>query len=232
MGKISFGIHMARPYVILNAAMTLDGKIATVAGDSRISCKADLDRVHRLRANVDAIMVGVGTVLADDPSLTVRRVRGRNPVRVVVDGEARTPHNARALDGSAKTIVAVSKRGSRQRLGKLRAAGADIIFAGKDRVNLRGLLEELGSRGVRRLLLEGGSTLNWGMFKQGLVDEVQVYVASRIVGGERAKPLVGGKGFAKVAKGVKLKLSRISRVEGNLLLTYRVTGGRGAKKTG
>ncbi len=222
---------MARPYVILNAAMTLDGKIATVAGDSRISCEADLDRVHRLRASVDAVMVGLGTVLADNPSLTVRRVRGRNPMRVVVDGGARMPLDARVLGGSARTIVAVSKRAKRQKLEKLRAVGADIIVTGAEQVNLRKLLGELRLRGVRKLLLEGGSTLNWGMFERWLVDEVRVYVAPRIVGGARAKPLVGGKGFARVGKSVKLRLSGAGRVGGNLLLIYRVAGGRGAEKT-
>lgn len=221
---------MARPYVILNAAMTLDGKIATVAGDSRISCEADLDRVHRLRAGVDAIMVGVGTVLADDPSLTVRRVKGKNPVRVIVDGEARTPLDAKVLDGSAKTIVAVSKRAKRPKLEKLREAGADVITTGGGEVNLRKLLRKLRSLGVRRLLLEGGSTLNWSMLEQRLVDEVWVAVAPRIVGGARAKSLVGGAGFAKVQEGIKLKLSGVRRVGSNLLLIYRVVGGRGAEK--
>ena len=212
--------------------MTLDGKIATVAGDSRISCEADLDRIHRLRAGVDAIMVGVGTVLADNPSLTVRRVRGKNPIRVIVDGEAKTPLGARVLDASAKTIVVVSEKAKRQKLEKLRAAGADIIVAGEGEVNLRTLLEKLGSFGVRKLLLEGGSTLNWGMLKQGLIDEVRVAIAPRMVGGERAKPLVGGAGFARVREGVKLELLGIRRVGEDLLLTYRVVGGRGVKKVG
>ncbi len=219
---------MVRPYVILNAAMTLDGKIATVAGDSRISCEADLDRVHRLRARVDAIMVGLGTVLADDPSLTVRRVKGKNPVRVVVDGGARTPLNARVLDGSAKTIIATSKAAKKQKLKMLYAAGADVIVAGEREVNLKKLLEKLNSLGVRRLLLEGGSTLNWGMLEQGLVDEVRVAIAPLIVGGARAKSLVGGAGFARVRGSAKLRLSRVERVGRDLILTYRVVGGRGA----
>lgn len=221
---------MTRPYVILNAAMTLDGKIATVAGDSKISCREDLNRVHRLRAGADAIMVGVGTVLADDPSLTVRRVRGKNPTRVVIDREARTPPNARVIDSSADTIVAVTKRAKREKLKKLRAAGANIIVGGKKEVNLRRLLEKLHSQGVRKLLLEGGSTLNWEMLKRGLVDEVQVAVAPWIVGGAKAKSLVGGAGFVKVRGGVRLKLSRVGRVGADLLLIYQVVGVRGAEK--
>ncbi len=230
VGQDFVGMAMTRPHVTLNAAMTLDGKIATVGGDSRISCEADLDRLHKLRAEVDAIMVGIGTVLADDPSLTVRRVRGKNPIRVIVDGGARTPPNARVIDNSANTIVAVAKKAKREKLKKLRNAGADIIIGGKKEVNLPWLLRELHSHGVRKLLLEGGSTLNWEMLKRGLVDEVQVAVAPRIVGGEKAKSLVGGAGFIKVQQGVKLKLSRVGRVGVDLLLIYQVVGVRGAEK--
>ena len=221
---------MTRPYVILNAAMTLDGKIATVAGDSKISCERDLNRVHGLRASVDAVMVGVGTVLADDPLLTVRRVRGKNPARVIVDGEARTPTDARVLDDSAKTIIAVSKRAPKRKLEELCATGAEVIVVGDRGVNLRGLLERLHQLGVRKLLLEGGSTLNWGMLKRGLVDELRVAVAPRIVGGSKAKPLVGGAGFAEVRDGVKLKLLNVKKIGKDLLLTYRVGGAKGAQK--
>ena len=215
---------MPRPYVILNAAMTLDGKIATAAGDSKISSEADLDRLHGLRAEVDAVMVGAGTVLADNPSLTVRRVKGKNPVRVVVDGQAKIPTNARVLDSSAKTIVAVTKAAKKQKIDKLRAAGADVLIHNGERVNLRALLEELYSRGIRRLLLEGGSTLNWNMLENDLVDELRVAVTHKIVGGERAKTLVGGNGFAKVRDGVKLKLSEVNQQGSETLLVYKVVG--------
>ena len=223
---------MTRPHVILNAAMTLDGKIATVAGDSRISCEADLKRVHALRASVDAVMVGVGTVLADDPSLTVRRARGKSPTRIVIDSFAKTPPNARVLDNSAPTIIASTKSAPKRRLQKLRAAGSKIIVAGEKEVGLHRLLEKLRSLGVRKLLLEGGSTLNWGMLKEGLVDEVRVAVSPRIVGGATAKTLVGGAGFGEVQKGVGLELKKVTKVGKNLLLTYRVKGGKGAKKAG
>ena len=223
-------MRMTRPYVILSAAMTLDGKIATVAGDSRISCEADLDRVHRLRAGVDAVMVGVGTVLADDPLLTVRRVQGKNPMRVVVDSIARTPPKARVLDDSAPTIITVTRNAPKRRLRNLRSRGAKIIVTGLKEVNLRKLLERLHSLGVRRLMLEGGSTLNWGMLRCGLIDEVRVALAPKMVGGARAKSLIGGKGFAKIKEGTELKLSRVERVGEDLLLVYRVRGGGIAKK--
>ena len=214
--------RMPRPYVILNAAMTLDGKIATVAGDSRISCEEDLDRIHELRASVDAVMVGVGTVLADDPSLTVRRVRGRNPIRVIVDSLAKTPSDAKVLDPSARTIVAVSKRAPREDIERLRRKGALVIVGGEEEVNLPKLLEELHAMGVRKLLLEGGSTLNWSMLREGLVDEVRVAIAPYIVGGETARTLVGGSGFKSISEGIELELVSVDRVGTDVLLTYRV----------
>ncbi len=215
---------MARPYVILNAAMTLDGKIATVAGDSKISCDADLNRIHELRAGVDAVMIGVGTVLADNPSLTVRRARGKNPTRVIIDSQAKTPPDARVLDGSAKTILATTRRAPRQRIERLRSAGAKVITCGVGKVDLQKLLEKLYAQGVRKLLLEGGSTLNWGMLERGLVDEMRVAVAPHIVGGAAARTLVGGAGFDRVSQGVKLRLRGTRRVGEDLLLTYEVEG--------
>jgi len=213
---------MAKPYVILNAAMTLDGKIATVGGDSGISCPEDLDRVHKLRAGVDAVMVGAGTVLADDPSLTVRRARGENPIRVVVDGLAKTPTGARVMDRSAPTIIAVSKRAPESKLRALRSAGAEVIVIGKREVDLARLLKELHARGVEKLMLEGGSTLNWGMLKRGLVDEIRVAISPRVVGGAEARTLVGGEGFGKVSGGIELGLLETRKVGRDLVLRYRV----------
>jgi 2,5-diamino-6-(ribosylamino)-4(3H)-pyrimidinone 5'-phosphate reductase len=221
---------MAKPHVILNAAMTLDGKIATVAGDSRISCPEDLDQIHKLRAEVDAVMVGVGTVLADDPALTVRRAPGRNPIRVVVDSLAKTPPHAKVMDGKAPTIIAATTRAPEPNLQKLRSAGAQVIITGTNEVDLSDLLQRLHSQGVHKLLLEGGSTLNWSMLRQGLVDEVRVALSPRIVGGARARTLVGGAGFAKISEGIQLELKNIDQVGTDLVLTYRVKGAGGASK--
>jgi len=217
---------MNRPYVILNAAMTLDGKIATVGGDSGISCKEDLDRVHRLRADVGAVMVGAGTVLADNPSLTVRRVRGKSPLRVVVDGSAKIPTSAKVLKGKCRTIVAVSEMANSKKIQKLRASGAEVMTCGRKDVDLKELLKRLHCMGVKKLLLEGGSTLNWNMLKSGLVDEIRLSVAPCIVGGAAAKSLVGGDGFQKIEDGVKLKLIQVKHAGRDLLLMYRVEGNR------
>jgi 2,5-diamino-6-(ribosylamino)-4(3H)-pyrimidinone 5'-phosphate reductase len=167
-------------------------------------------------------MIGVGTVLADNPSLTVRRARGKNPIRVVVDSEARTPITAKVLDGSAKTIIAVTSRAPKKRIRGLLDTRAQVMPCGSEKVCLQKLLEKLRAQGVRKLLLEGGSTLNWSMLKQGLVDEVRVAIAPRIVGGAAARTLVGGDGFARVSKSIKLELSSMKRVGEDLLLTYIV----------
>jgi len=212
-----------KPYVILNAAMSLDGKIATVGGDSEFSDEEDWRRVHRLRAEVDAIMVGVNTVLADDPKLTSKV--GRSPLRVVVDSMAKTPPTARVLTyrRDVPTVIAVTGRAPAERVEKLREAGARILVCGEGRrVDLEVLMEKLFEMGVRRLLLEGGGSLNWGMFEKGLVDEVRVAVAPVIVGGSRAVTLVEGEGFGRVSQAVKLKILNAERVGGCLLITCKV----------
>ncbi|MCD6248270.1 MAG: 2,5-diamino-6-(ribosylamino)-4(3H)-pyrimidinone 5'-phosphate reductase [Hadesarchaea archaeon] len=213
---------MTRPYVILNAAMTLDGKIATKSGDSRISGREDLSRTHQLRGRVDAVMVGIGTVLADNPSLTVRHAEGKNPTRVIVDSSARIPLDAKVLDDSAPTIIATTSRAKKQKLEELREKGAKLVIAGNEKVDLRELLKYLYAHGVKVLLLEGGSTLNWGMLKEGLVDEIRVTVSPRIVGGEKAKTLVGGEGFKKISEGIKLEPVDVRKIGEDILLSYRV----------
>lgn len=212
-----------RPHVILNAAMTLDGKIATRAGDSAISSPVDLVRVHELRREVDGIMVGINTVLRDDPRLTVHRVPslGKTPTRVVVDSTARTPLNARLFGEEGRTIVAVSERAEEARLDALRAK-AQVIVCGREMVDLKGLMERLHALGMRTLLLEGGGNLNWSMLSQGLVDEVRVAIASRIVGGRETITLVEGEGHELVEEGIKLELVRYYPLGEDLVLEYRV----------
>jgi len=217
---------MPRPYVILNSAMSLDGKIATTSGDSALSCREDLKRLHGLRASVDAVMVGAGTIISDNPSLTVRLVRGKNPIRVVVDGRCRIPLNAKVLDNSAKTVVAVSKAAPRKKIEAIRRKGATVMVGNTRKIDLSWLLSKLHSMGIRKMVLEGGSTLNWEMLSRGLVDELRVAVSPVILGGAKAKSLVGGKGYRRVFQGIKLELIGTERIGKNLLLEYRVRGAR------
>lgn len=215
---------MNRPSVILNAAMTVDGKISTKSGDSRISCDEDLDRIHRLRADVDAVMIGVGTVLADDPVLTVRRADGENPIRVIVDSKGSTPTEARVLDDSAETMIAASKMIPDSEVERLQSRGARVLIAGSDWVDLASLLGILKEEGIDRVLLEGGSTLNWSMLSQGFVDELKIAVRTCVVGGKDAKTLVDGAGFGKVSDGLELNLRSTRRVGEDFLMEYSVKG--------
>lgn len=216
---------MARlPHVIMNAGMTLDGKISSRTHDSKISCPEDLERVHKLRRGVDGIMVGVNTVLVDDPRLTVHKIKseGTNPLRIVVDSTARVPLDARVLNGDAKTLIAVSNRADSKKLDSIRSTGARVVICGSEKVGLRCLMEKLSDIGLRSVLLEGGGTLNWGMLKEGLVDEVRVAITPRIVGGRDAVSLVGGEGFSLIDDGVKLNLKKHYQLGKDFILEYEV----------
>lgn len=215
-----------KPYVILSAAMTLDGKIATKTGSSEISGEKDLERVHKLRSDMDAIMVGIGTVLVDDPRLTVHKVPAKkedNPIRVIVDSKAKTPLNSRILNADAKTIIAVGNNANPFKINNLSDKVDVLVTNGeKGEVNLMELMDYLKNIGVNSLMLEGGATLNFSMFNEGLIDEIRVCVAPMIAGGKFAKTLVDGEGFDKMKDAVKLSFKESYILEGDLVLTYLV----------
>lgn len=216
-----------KPYVILNSAMTLDGKIATRTGSSEISGPEDLLRVHKIRKELDAIMVGINTLLADDPRLTVHKVssdKSDNPLRLVADSKAMTPLNFRILNDEAPTIIAVSQKASEEKVKALKQVGenVDVVLAGEDRVDLTLLMDELAQRGIRSLLLEGGSTLNFSMLQEGFVDEVRVCVAPMIAGGVKSKTLVDGEGVAYMKDAYKLKLKKNYKLGKDFILEYEV----------
>ncbi len=213
-----------KPYVILNSAMTLDGKMATKTGSSEISGKEDLLRVHELRREVDAIMVGINTIITDDPKLTVHKIRADkkdNPIRVVVDSRARTPLFSRILNSDASTIIAVTEEASPERVEKLNKV-AEVLVCGKNRVDLDLLLEKLASSGVNTLMLEGGSTLNYSMLIGGLVSEMRVCIAPMIAGGKDAKTLADGNGVDYMKDAVKLKLKKNYQLGEDLIVEYLV----------
>jgi len=222
-----------RPFVFINAAMSADGKIATIERrQTRISSERDFDRVDSLKAESDAIMVGVGTILADNPSLTVKSEKRReerrkarkdeNPLRIVVDSKARTPVDAEILNkGEGKRIITVSKQAIVENVERL-GEKAEILICGNEEVNLRNLLYLLWQRGVSRLMVEGGAMLNWSLISQGLVDEIYIYVGNMIIGGEYAPTLVDGNGFIEEEKMVKLELLSAKRMDEGILLRWRV----------
>jgi 2,5-diamino-6-(ribosylamino)-4(3H)-pyrimidinone 5'-phosphate reductase len=217
--------------VVVNAAVSVDGKLSSRRREQvRISGAEDFDRVDRIRAAADAVMVGVGTVLADDPHLTldeedrrVQRLRsGRpgNPARVVADSRARTPADARVLDGAATTYVLVSAAAPEDRRAALREAGARVVEAGTDRVDLSTAFATLADAGIERLMVEGGGELIFSLFEAGLVDELSVYVGSTLIGGREAPTLADGDGF--VESFPALELEDVRRLDDGVVLEYLV----------
>jgi len=217
--------------VVVNAATSVDGKLSTrERRQVRISGEADFDRVDRLRAAADAVLVGVGTVLADDPHLGVkaeqRRVerlrngRPANPARVVADSRARTPPDATCLNDDAETYLLVSAAAPEDRVERLREAGATVVEAGAERVDLAAALADLEAEGVARLLAEGGGELIYSLFEVGLVDELSVFVGSLVIGGRDAPTLADGEGF--VEEFPSLELAAVERVDDGVVLEYRV----------
>ena len=219
-----------RPYVILNAAMTLDGKIATENGSSNISGEKDLERVHEIRKDCDGIMVGIGTVLADDPRLTVHKIDANpedNPVRVVVDSKCRTPVDARITNDDAKTIIAGANEYKEEFMKTetyetLKRRGVKFFFSGDRRVDLKALMNYLHEEGIEKLMLEGGATLNFSMIRAGLIDEISICVAPMVVGGANSKTFFDGDGFDTMDEAVKLELIDYYPLDKDFILNYRV----------
>ena len=219
-----------RPYVILNAAMTLDGKIATHTGSSNISGKEDLERVHEIRKDCDGIMVGIGTVLADDPRLTVHKIDAKpedNPVRIVVDSKCRTPADARITNDDAKTIIAGANEYKEEFMADdtyetLKKRGVKFFFSGDKRVDLKSLMNYLHEEGIEKLMLEGGATLNFSMIRAGLIDEISICVAPMVVGGANAKTFFDGDGFNTMDESVKLELIDYYPLGNDFILNYKV----------
>ena len=214
------------PSVKINAAMTIDGKIASVSGDSKISSRKDLNRVHELRSSVDAIMVGISTVLVDNPMLSVRLPKrlGADPVRIIVDSTARIPPTSRILRTAHNriTIVAVTNRAPASKIKKIQDSGALVIVAGSQIVDLRDVLSIVHSIGLETILVEGGGELNWSLFRRGLVSELIVTIAPLIAGGRTATTLVEGEGYRHIYKAAKMKLINLSRQRnGEVVLHYQ-----------
>ncbi|MCP4713785.1 MAG: bifunctional diaminohydroxyphosphoribosylaminopyrimidine deaminase/5-amino-6-(5-phosphoribosylamino)uracil reductase RibD [Deltaproteobacteria bacterium] len=198
-------VGTGKPFVVLKAAMTLDGKIATYTGNSRwITCEQSRRMVHRLRAELDAVMVGSGTVLSDDPQLTVRlrSAAARNPVRVIVDSALRTPLTSRLVsDGAARTLIFTApEKSDGAKARRIREAGAEVVAVPlkRGRVDLGNVLRCLGKQQIASVLLEGGATLNAAALEAGLVDKAMLFYAPKIVGGAKAPGMVGGSGRAKM----------------------------------
>jgi 2,5-diamino-6-(ribosylamino)-4(3H)-pyrimidinone 5'-phosphate reductase len=224
------------PYVTVNLAMSADGKLSTrERRQVKISGSNDFGRVDILKAESDAIMVGIGTVIADDPSLTVKSPvlkeerlfsgKDENPVRIIVDSKARIPCEAEILHkGPGKRIIAVSKSADPKKVSEL-GKYADIIQAGDERVNLRNLLEKLAETGIKTLMVEGGGSLIWSLFEDGLVDEYYTCIGNVVIGGESAPTPADGTGFISEDEFTKLEIIDVEKIDEGVLLKWKVRRG-------
>ncbi|MDH3279113.1 MAG: 2,5-diamino-6-(ribosylamino)-4(3H)-pyrimidinone 5'-phosphate reductase [Nitrosopumilus sp.] len=215
-------MEKSRPYVILSAAASIDGKIATITGDSKLSSKQDIVRLHKLRSKVDAILVGKNTVFIDNPMLTVRHTRGKNPIRIVLDSKGNISKNSKIIQTSNKvpTIISVSNQISKSNLDKLKKFPVEIIVAGKNSINLKLLLKKLLDRKIKSILIEGGGTVNWEFIKYDLFDDLIITLSPFLIGGKNAISLIEGNGFRKISNSPNLRLKSFKRLKNHLVLHY------------
>lgn len=228
--------------IILNAAISIDGKIATVNGDTKISSTLDLKRVHGLRREAGVILVGISTVINDDPLLTIRygmNKKGiKNPIRIIIDSKARIPLHSKIVKtaNQIETRVVVTSKAPSKNLKKLKEKGIKIIVldqgAEEDRVDrvedngekvdLKKLFDQLEKEGVSNVLVEGGGEINWSIIKNNLFDEIIITISPLIIGGKKAISLVGGEGYKTINESLKIKLSRIQKKNnGEVILHYK-----------
>lgn len=222
-------VTTGRPYVILKAGMTLDGKVATAKGESRwITGPRARQDAHRLRSQVDAVVVGVGTILHDDPTLTARlsarplKLASRQPLRVVLDSRLRTPPTATvcAKQDRAKTLIVTTSRASRSRRRPFERAGVEVLSLStkNGRVSLPALMTMLGKRGITSVLIEGGSTVNAAALREKLVNHVLLYLAPTLMGGQDAKAVIGDRSPKRLAQALPLRHLTVRRIGKDLVV--------------
>lgn len=231
--------------IILNAATSIDGKIATVNGDTKISSVLDLKRVHGLRRETDVILVGISTVINDDPLLTIRygmnKKGTKNPIRIIIDSKARIPLHSKIVKtaNQIETRLVVTSKAPPKNLKKLEERGLKIIVLdqgtkedrenrenkrkdNREKVDLKKLFNQLEREGISNVLVEGGGEINWSIIKDNLFDEMIITISPLIIGGKRAISLVGGEGYKTINESVKIKLSRIQKKSnGEIILYYK-----------
>lgn len=220
-------IEHKKPFIVLKAAMTLDGKIATATGQSKwITNETSRAYGYKLRDIYDGIMVGINTVIEDNPMLTARVDSGKNPIRIVVDSSLKIDINANVVqDKSAKTIIATTDKANKDKILKLQAQDVDVIVVDKDKndkVDIEKLLDILGQQNICSILVEGGATLSGSFVAKKLVDKVYFFIAPKIIGGKEAKTPVAGTGILNLQEALALKDIQIEKLEEDVLIIGRV----------
>ena len=219
-------VRTGLPFVTVKYAQTLDGRIATKTGSSQwISSQPFLKYVHRLRSINDCVVVGIETVLADDPKLNVRLVRGRDPVPVVVDSRLRVPLKSQILKGNSerRPVIATTSKGRRSKSSSLERLGARVLVVEENaegHVDLRKLMERLGAMGVTSALVEGGSGIITSLFKEGLVDKLIVCLAPKILG--KGLEAIGDIGITHIDDAIRLSDSRIKKMGDDMVIEARI----------
>jgi len=212
------------PFVTIKYAQTLDGKIATSRGDSRwISSEASRRFAHRLRAQHDAIMVGIGTVLADDPLLTVRLVKGRNPLRIVLDSRLRISLNAQVLQGEGKTLIVTTDLHDKKKVEAIQKRGKEILVTHRDndrRVALRPLMELLAARGISSILIEGGKKIITSLLQEGLANRMVVIIAPLILG--KGKEGIGDLGITDLKEAIRPSSRKVKQLGEDVIFDLRL----------
>lgn len=211
------------PFCIMKTAMTMDGKIASYTGDSKwITNEASRNFVHKIRHKVSGIMVGIGTVLSDNPFLTTRLKNGSDASRIIIDSSAKIPLDANVLNlkSKAKTIIATTEQADKEKLKALEALGAGIVVTPlkKDKVDLTYLMKMLGKNKIDSVLLEGGSTLNYSALEESIVDKVYTFIAPKFIGGAEAKTPIGGQGIPLVKDAISVKDISIHRFQEDVMI--------------
>ena len=216
---------MKRPYVIVNCAMSADGKIASPSGKQlRISNEEDIKRMYNLRNGCDAVLVGIGAVLSDDPKLTVKEKyigNPKQPLRVVLDSKCRTPEDALVLNDVAKTLIVTVQGNEKQFEGD----HIEVVGIKADdgmHVELESMLDLLYQRGIKKLLVEGGGTIIWSFLRNRLVDDLYTYIGPCIIGGENTPTVADGSGIKSEDDLLSLRIVDVNRLGNGLLVHYRL----------
>lgn len=225
LNEVFFHYHeKRRPFVVMKTAISLDGKTAAPSGESKwITGTSARNEVQHLRNRYSAIMVGIGTVVKDDPELTCRLEDGKNPVRIILDSSLRINRNSRVLTDQQRnpTIIACTDRASSESISELKALGAKVLRCKSlgSHVDLEDLMDKLKELAIDSILLEGGSAVNDAALFQGIVNKVIMYIAPKIIGGENSKTFVGGKGINQLNQAYPVWIESIDKVGEDIKIT-------------